>query len=188
MSSIFPVETKVSNACTESDINYYINACAIMRCIGFVASSFKKQNRNGYIPQVECHTVARIIKLLIPDLKLHNGCVSGILYDSDTPHLIKMRHSWLSTPSGTIIDPHPSGILSLQIVLIVPNSNTINDAFGHSLYREEFDVLNEFDYREAWKNARGIVRLFKNRKFNTPEIREFAEEMVTLIKRKPLAQ
>lgn len=78
----------------------------------------------------ECHTIARAIALVIPELKLVDGVVLGYKRRGKSPY---NYHSWLLTPDGAIIDPYPFWCLS--DVILVPTKNKYR-RFGGALYRK----------------------------------------------------
>jgi argonaute-like protein implicated in RNA metabolism and viral defense len=81
---------------------------------------------------VICEVLGKHIK----ELKVMYGYQRGFIdYNEKRKRKIKMehlRHSWLETPDGAIIEPYPPGFLSLQ-PLLYPKRCKFS-TYGHSLY------------------------------------------------------
>ena len=88
------------------------------------------------LPLFECHTICRAIAGHIPNLKVVDGYYVGVSQtigkNKATVYLRHCAHSWLVTPSGSIIDPYPVGFLSANAVLVVNRGRYKN--FGGNLY------------------------------------------------------
>lgn len=122
----------------------------------------------------DCHSIARAISLVVPELKVVSGVYLGIKWTTEgeksTYALRGCRHSWLVTPDGAILDPYPVGFLTLDVVLIPATAGNYT-AFGQGLYRVQEVVLSEIPIRKIWKKTRALHKLvqkseahYKNKK------------------------
>ena len=112
----------------------------------------------------DCHSIARAIKLAVPELKVVSGVYMGMEWvtkgEKDIYTLVGCRHSWLVTPDGAILDPYPVGFLTLDVVMI-PASAGDYTAYGQGLYRVHEIVLSEIPLKEIWKKTRALYKLIQ---------------------------
>ncbi|MFA6076699.1 MAG: hypothetical protein WC735_01335 [Candidatus Paceibacterota bacterium] len=121
-------------------------------------------------PTFECHTICRAIAKHIHGLKVVDGYYVGVAQQHRNGKVVAQlqycEHSWLVTPSGSIIDPYPVGCLATNPILVVNRGKYKN--FGGDLYwpdrfitkkvctqrlREKVKILSRIA-KEAEKHAR----------------------------------
>lgn len=103
----------------------------------------------------ECHSIATAFSIVIPELQLVHGYYCGLEWTRPKSkvhvRITTCPHSWLVTPSGTILDPYPVGIGTVDAVLVITKGRY--KSFGSGLYRRSDSVLQDFSMAETWEKA-----------------------------------
>lgn len=136
--------------------------CKVIYIIGHITSLPK--NKTKGIPFFECHSISRVISMLIPDLKCIDGSYVGLL-KNDPNHRYKFQpvlcnHSWLVTPQGAIIDPYPVGLIALNAILVVSSGEY--QPYGSGKYIEEKEKTKNFITRSVLWRATRIYNIVKD--------------------------
>ncbi len=96
-------------------------------------------------PTFECHTICRAIALHIQELKVIDGHYMGVSRrrrkDKVDAWLQHCDHSWLITPSGSIIDPYPVGCFVANAMLVVTRGKYKH--FGGGLYWSDKEMTKK---------------------------------------------
>lgn len=92
------------------------------RVLAFATVDYVQKNPLKKPMVFECHVIARAIALALPRLKLVNGFYLGFKKRKRAGRafyqFVKCEHSWLVTPTGTIIDPYPVGYLTIDVIMV----------------------------------------------------------------------
>lgn len=153
---------------TSADIDFLKSVCLVLRLFSLTIAG-KKKNPEDRKRIINCHSVARLVHLFLPELAVVDGDILGIRSDNkkELYSLQATTHSWVRTPDGNIIDPYPMGIMSINSALLIPHTISPYQIHGFNQYREMPDVARQhFDEEKSWDDAR-----FFNR-----EIKEFIPE------------
>ena len=115
----------------------------------------------GELPLFECHSTCRAIALHVQELMVVDGHYIGVSRkrrrDKVDARLRYCTHSWLVTPSGSIIDPYPVGILSMNPILIVTRGKY--KSFGGGLYWPNAEVTRIIDTKELRERVKILSRV-----------------------------
>lgn len=92
------------------------------------------RTRETGIFKMNCHPTARAIQKLVPELFVRDGWYLSFslntLEDNRVKGLASVKHSWLETPDGAIIDPAPPGFIPLGPVLM-PSATRSPESLAH---------------------------------------------------------
>jgi hypothetical protein len=96
--------------------------CLFLQSIYFKRLDKAMENEKWNTRSVNCHSVSRLMHLILPELILTDGYMIAAV---ETEEENKFRrhitnHSWLITPDGTISDPYPMGVISYGCAVMVP--------------------------------------------------------------------
>lgn len=121
----------------------------------FKVEEYVKKIAESSLPTFECHATCRAIALHIRELKVADGHYVGVSRkrrkDKVDARLRYCDHSWLVTPSGSIIDPYPVGFLALNPILVVTRG--IYKNFGGGLYWPDKRVTERIFTRDLCKRV-----------------------------------
>jgi hypothetical protein len=103
---------------TKKDRELQIKASHLVHKTRVYASKTTDEVKNM---DFECHSIATVLAMVVPELKVVHGVYVGIKILKDKSYqLITCDHSWLVTPDGAILDPYPVGYSVLIEVVLVP--------------------------------------------------------------------
>src|SRR3989338_7413313 len=118
------INSAISKAATPLDKKLFVEVIRL----GNIVQDFKKGLPNSEIkalPSFECHSICRAVASKVTKLKVVDGKYVGVRQRRNRKkktcrlYLRYATHSWLVTPSGSIIDPYPVGFLTPNPVLMV---------------------------------------------------------------------
>jgi len=112
--------------------------------ICLITEKYFENNLRGTkeFPTFECHTICRAIALHIKELKVVDGHYIGVSRKDRKGARIRLcDHSWLVTPSGSIIDPYPVGCFVANAMLVVTRGEY--RSFGGGLYWPDKKMTNK---------------------------------------------
>lgn len=102
-----------------------------------------------------CHAIAMAVSILVPGLKVVHGVYRGFVdgENDDAGHLFlnTCAHSWNVTPSGTIIDSYPVGILTGGPVIVA--SHGTYKSFGANHYAPKPEIRTQLPMYNHWSMA-----------------------------------
>lgn len=131
--------------------------------IFLVTQNYVQNNLQGTKESLifECHSTCRAIAEHVVELKVSDGHYIGIT-KNQSKEKVKVQlkfcsHSWLVTPSGSIIDPYPVGFLSVNPVLIVTRGKY--KSFGGNFYWEDEKVTEVIDTKELREKVEVLSRI-----------------------------
>lgn len=117
----------------------------------------------------ECHSVCRAIAMNVKRLKVVDGYMVGAeqtIAPEGTCIAAKLcDHSWLTTPSGTIIDPYPVGILCGTPLLVCTRGKYAKFASG--LYIPNNEVTGRVSGKKMYRKSAVLARIFRQTKMAT---------------------
>ncbi len=102
-----------------------------------------------------CHSIAMAVSFLVPEMKLVHGVYMGFI-DGEGDNTGRMflntcAHSWNVTPSGTIIDSYPVGILAGGPVVVA--SHGTYKSFGANHYVAKPEIKTRLPMYKHWSMA-----------------------------------
>ena len=155
--------TDTTQSVTHADHMLLGHVCATLRALCDVGARHTEANPHWSMLDIDCHTIARLISRIFPELTLVDGYIIGldIKSSNDTIPTVNTDHSWLQTPDQAIIDPYPMGLISTTGALLIPTSGTKFVAHGSNLYQEDKSVRSRFNAEEKWREARSCMRLLR---------------------------
>ncbi len=117
------------------------------------------------IPDIkyECHSICRGLALSLPELTLVDGLYFGVdITVVNGEHTFDPKlcdHSWLTTPSGSIIDPYPVSIIACGPLLVVTKGNHCR--WGGQLYIPSSEVTRRIATADMAKRSEIIAETIK---------------------------
>jgi hypothetical protein len=128
--------------------------------IFLITEKYLENNIKGTkeFPTFECHSTCRAIAEHIGELKVVDGHYLGV--SRRRRNDVKLRycaHSWLTTPSGSIIDPYPVGIFSVNPIMVITRGKY--KSFGGNLYWEDKKVTEVIDTEELREKVIVLSRI-----------------------------
>ena len=111
-----------------------------------------------------CHSVCRALQCVFGKEKVAvvDGSYLGIDIGTETKQVdFKLNdHSWLTTPSGAIIDPYPTGIIGIISLcpLLVVNTGRYR-VFGGSRYVPDPTIALKVGNRVTWRKSQLMAKL-----------------------------
>ena len=145
---------------SRGDRKLYANVIEIVGPLG----EYARKNPARKNLDFECHSVCRAIAMVMPLLKVVDGqylgaeskaCEGGFF----KAKLFTCEHSWLITPSGSIIDPYPVAIFSAVPILILNRGEYRHYGGGH--YVENFSITRKISDRKMYRKSFVLARMLK---------------------------
>lgn len=153
------LKNEITESVTTRDKDLLVQVCMIIKMLYGVKTIQTKRNDKWSLPDLECHTISRLVRMLIPELVLVDGYVIGIeIKGKGCADVIHICHSWLRTPDNAIIDAYPMGRISTTTALLLPTMGTVHCSHGANFYLEDIGVRNHFDMKKCWRVARSYFR------------------------------
>lgn len=148
------------------DLDIYANVASLLIGINEYVGQIDPIKRKGLY--YDCHSVCRAIAIIVMHLKVADGYIVGA-EQSVTPEGIHFTpkycdHSWLTTPSGTIIDPYPAGVGVLCGTPLLINKNGRNSRFIAGLYVADARVTSRIAGREMHRKSSVLAQIIRQAK------------------------
>jgi len=111
-----------------------------------------------------CHSICRAISIISPDLHVVSGSYVGLKHISLKEDDLKLDpcwndHSWLVTPDGAIIDPHPVGVITVAPLLAVGKGK--NAPHGYGLYVPDWRIVTKITNRKLIRQSHCLHEFIK---------------------------
>ena len=153
----------MTESLTELDRQLLLYVCTILKIQIFIRSEKKKEIKGNLHHTTECHTVSRMLCLILKDLTLVDGYITGFQFSDDrrTATVVHTNHSWLTTPNGAILDPYPMGVSPQNSAMLIPTKGIYTVHGANYYFPEKKKVRKPFDVKGSWKRARFQANLFK---------------------------
>jgi hypothetical protein len=110
-----------------------------------------------------CHSLCKALGSAIPELKVVHGCYCGFEQGWRKGKLVKWKmvtndHSWLKTPHGNIIDPHPVGIIAKDPLIVIGRGK--DAPYGSGLYVPGHISRKKYDSKKVLRWAKALRAFF----------------------------
>lgn len=122
----------------------------------------QKIKYEGKRPSYECHSICRALSLVLKNkVQYVDGLYVSLKKYNDPKEYAVCRcdHTWLVTPSGSIINPYPVAMMTFSPLLFV--NGGIYKNFVEAIYNPDPSVTKEKGNRETWRKAFILAKLFK---------------------------
>lgn len=128
-----------------------------------IYADFMAAHKDLNDPKPNCHAICRALAKHVRGIKVVDGNFIGLKQQKKKGQTyFKLRfaaHSWLVTPSGTIIDPYPVGFMSVNPVMVVTRGEY--KPFGHGAYMPDKSTTRTHVTQEVLATAREMTRLIR---------------------------
>lgn len=158
------INTTAANSIPKEDLDWFSKIHSLFHLLKIA----REKHKIGAVPDtmkrildksLECHTIATIVSMMFKEIKLVHGVYGGINHTSDHPSFTTCAHSWNMTPSGTIIDSYPVGIITGGPVIVV--SHGMYKDFGKGLYIPKPEIVVELPLYKIWSRAVEFTNLLQ---------------------------
>lgn len=134
-----------------------------VRLLALEARDYLAKNYSKSKLSFECHSIARAISIIIPELKMVNGVYLGLEWSKKKTgpkcRIRTCRHSWLVTPDGAILDPYPVGFITIDVPLVVTKG--LYKMFGGAFYQKNEGVTSEISWKEVEEKSLILVKMIR---------------------------
>jgi hypothetical protein len=119
----------------------------------------RNHKRTGEHLNFECHSICIALASFTPNLKVVHGCYCGIRQywrkgKLKNWKLVTNDHSWLKTPHGNIIDPHPVGIVASDPLVVIGLGK--DSPYGSGLYVRGHIQKKKYTSRKVRKQTKAL--------------------------------
>jgi hypothetical protein len=122
-----------------------------------------------------CHSVCRALQEVLGKdrVTVVDGHYVGIDTGTRESEFVEFQmndHSWLTTPTGAIIDPYPTGIIGIISLcpLLVVNSGPYR-VYGGSRYVPNTDVARRVCTRGTWRKSQLLAKVIRQSRNLKPQ-------------------
>jgi hypothetical protein len=128
------------------------------------AEAIPKKNGKTVDLPFNCHSICRFISAHVSEVAVVDGYYLGLgtigSYDSvaELLEITTCAHSWLTAPDGTIFDPYPVGMITLDPLVIPWNKEYRN--YSYQLYRAQSGIVSDEMKRDAEAETNALLKFF----------------------------
>lgn len=149
---------KLIDTLTKKDYDYFQEVMIADRRLSRAKKEIDKVGRLTW----NCHSVSRALRTFVPDLVVRDGFYYSFTFGVEdekvfVKRLHAIRHSWLETPDGAIIDPRPVSFTTPYPVLMPAIEKHGNSLAG--MYEIE-SVVNKVAQRKTVLRRADILQEF----------------------------
>jgi|GEM_PF-1320875 len=122
-----------------------------------------------------CHSVCRALQEVLgkKQVIVVDGYYVGIDMGTRENEQVEFQmndHSWLTTPTGAIIDPYPTGVIGIISLcpLLVVNSGPWR-VYGGSRYIPSTTVAERVGTRKTWRKSQLLAKVIRESQNRKPQ-------------------
>jgi hypothetical protein len=154
--------SRILEALTERDFDLFEEVCHVT----FRAQAAKEKADKVRRFTANCHTVALVIASSVPDLTLRHGQYVSLYFAEEDgkvfiKNLCEVRHTWLETPDGAIIDPRPVSFTTHYPVLLPSMEKSLESLAG--MYHEDAEVKSVSTRKTILRRAAILLEFMKEK-------------------------